>query len=78
MVGNGREGGEEDGGRGKGAGDALQGNCSVGIVIWERYLGGDEGHAKSTRGIISSDSQTGCGDDGATYDERKVGVAPSG
>ena len=40
MV-DGGEGGDEDGGNGAGAGYAVQGSCAVGIVIWERELGGD-------------------------------------
>ena len=50
MGGDG-EGGDEDRGYGTGTGVALQVNCAVGVVIWERDLGGDGGHDKSTRGI---------------------------
>ena len=53
MVGDGGEGGDEDGRNGVDVGDALQGSISDGAAIWEQYLGGDGGHVKSTRGITS-------------------------
>ena len=77
-MGNGGGGGDEDWGNGAGMGYAVQGSNSVGVVIWEQYLGDDRGHVKSTRGIPSLDSEKYCGDDGAAYDKRRVGVAPSG
>ena len=46
AAGDGGEGGDEEGGNGIGAGDDLQGNSSVGVVICEREVGGDRGHAK--------------------------------
>ena len=77
MGGDG-EGGDEDRGYGTGTGVALQVNCAVGVVIWERDLGGDGGHDKSTRGISSSGIQTDFRDYGRVYDERRMGVALGG
>ena len=53
----------------------LQVNCAVGVVIWERDLGRDGRHAKSTRGITSSGITEGCWDDVTSYDKWRVGVA---
>ena len=72
------KGGDGAGGNGVGAGYAIQGSCAVSVIIWERYLGGDEGDAKSTSGILSSVSKEDYGDYSAAYNERRVGVAPVG
>ena len=77
-MGNGGGGGDEDWGNGAGMGYAVQGSHSVGVVIWEQYLGDDRGHVRSTRGIPSLDSEKYCGDDGAAYDERRLVAAPGG
>ena len=77
-VGDGGEDGEKDKGNVTGEGNVLQGNHVVGVVIWERELGGDGGHAKSNRGIPSSGSQMDFGDDVAAYEDRKMGVALGG
>ena len=74
TVQDGGEGGEKDGGKGTGAGDILQGNNEVSVVIWQQELGGDGFNDKSTRVILSQVRQTDCGDDGAAYDERRKGV----
>ena len=52
MVGDGGKVGDEDGSNGVGVGGSLQGSCSDGAAIWERYLGSEGVHVKSTRGII--------------------------
>ena len=52
-------------------------SCSR-YFIWGKRLGGDGVHAKSTRGIPSSGSHTDFGDDGAVYNEQRVGVALGG
>ena len=70
MVG----GGDKDRGNGTGTWDALQGNNSVGVVIWEQELGCDGGHDKINIGITSSGSHTYFGDDGAVDDYQIVGV----
>ena len=54
AVGNCGEGGDEDGGNGAVTGYAVQGSSLVGVVIWERELGGDGGHDKTTTWIPSS------------------------
>ena len=59
-------------------GGILQGSLAIGVVIWEKYLGGDGGHAKSTRGIPSLGSYTDFRDDGSSYDKRIVLVALDG
>ena len=56
-------------------GDILKGNCSVGVGIYEKELGGNRGHAKSTRGIPSSRNYMYFRDDGAVYNDQIVGVA---
>ena len=63
-----------------GTGDALQANHAVvdGILVWEKELGSDRGHAISTRGITSLGIHKDCRDDNATYGGRRVVVAPSG
>ena len=50
-MGNGGEVGDEVRGKGADAGYSVQGSRTVSVVIWEQELGGDGGHAKSTRGI---------------------------
>ena len=50
MV-DGGEGGDEDGGNGAGAGYAVQGSRTFGVVIFDLELVGDRVHAKSTREI---------------------------
>ena len=52
-MGNVREAGDEDGVNGAGAGYDVQYSHAVGVIIWERDLGGDGGHNESTRGIPS-------------------------
>ena len=44
AVGYGMEVDDEYGGYSTGAGDDLQRNHEVGVVIWEEYLGGDGVH----------------------------------
>ena len=57
-----------------GAGYSVRFSHAVGAVIWDQEFGGDKGHAKSTRGIISSGSQTYCVDGGVSYYERRLGL----
>ena len=66
-MGNGGEGGVEDGRNGEVERYAVQGSSEVGVVIREEELGGDRDHAQSYRGILSSVSKKKYGDDGATY-----------
>ena len=40
-------------------------------------MGGDKGYAKRNIGIPSSGIQKDFGDDGAAYNERRVGMYPS-
>ena len=54
VVGDGGEGGDKYRRNGAGMGDCLQENCAIHVVIWEQELGGDGGHAKITRVILSS------------------------
>ena len=49
------------------------------MLLYGRYIWVVMGvHDKSTIGISLSSSEKHCGDDGAGYDERRVGVAPGG
>ena len=73
-MGDAGKGVDEDRFNVKGAGGALQVNSTVGFVIWEKELSSDGGHTINTRGIPLSVSHMDCGDDGAAYRERRVGV----
>ena len=77
-MGGGGGGGDEDKGNGRGTGGVLQVNHAVGVIIWDQELSVDGVHTKINIGITSSGSQMDCGDDGAAYDERRVGVALGG
>ena len=57
---------------------SVQGIHEFGVVLWYQGLGGDGGHAKSTRGIPSSVIKKDCGDDGSARNEQRVRVAPGG
>ena len=78
VVGDGGEGGKEDGGNSASVGYYAQGSRSVGFLIWYQEWGGDRAHSKSTIGIPSSGIKKDCGDYGATYNKQVVGVAPGG
>ena len=77
-MGGGREGGDEDWVNSAGVGDYLQLNYAVSVVIWEQELAGDGFHAKSTRGIPASDCHKDCRNEGAAYDNWRLGVTLGG
>ena len=77
-MGGGGEGGKKDRSNGAGAGDDLQGNFVVGVVKWDKELGGDRIFAKSAGGIPLLGIHKDCGDGGVAYDKRIVGVPPGG
>ena len=72
------EGGDNDRGNSACTGYYVQGNCAVGAIIEEWELGGDGGHAKSTRGITSLVRKKYYGDDEMAYAERIVEVVCGG
>ena len=55
-------------------GSNVQGNGSVGTIIWQQEMVGDRGDAQGSYGVPSSGGATDHGDDGETRGRRRVGV----
>ena len=77
-MGNGGKCGNKYGSNSAGVGYALQVSSSDGDDIWEKYLGGDVGHVRITRGIPLSGIQKFFGDDDLAYDGQRFGMSHGG